>query len=107
MSNINCTVDNCSHNEAGACCSSNVTIGGRLANSSCSTCCGTFLNERAYGSLGNCVSSCNCTNAITCEVSNCTHNENTHCNLSSINVSTQSKEANIYSETYCDSFEEK
>ena len=43
MAEINCSVNNCSHNKSGVCYSNRVNIGG--LNSSCSkdTCCGSFL----------------------------------------------------------------
>lgn len=105
MSKINCDVNNCSHNKSGVCFSNRVDIGGMTSNSSCNTCCGSFLDKKLYSDLTNntnCSGSCDC---LVCKVTNCSHNENSLCNLSSINVS--GSNVNIYTETNCESFESK
>jgi hypothetical protein len=95
---------NCSHNKSGACFSNRVNIGGNGATESSTTCCGSFLDEKLYGSLTNNVENnggpCDC---LVCSVETCSHNENCLCNLSSIDVS--GFNSRIYEETSCDSFE--
>ena len=107
MNKINCDINNCSHNKSGICYSNRVDIGGQGATSSYNTCCGSFLDEKLYGTLTNNTNDNGPCNSLICKVSNCSYNENTLCTLSSINVTSKNQQANIYSETYCHSFEEK
>lgn len=108
MQKINCEVTNCSHNKSGVCYSNRVDIGGINACSESGTCCGSFLNEAHYGDLtsntnSNSHSHCDC---LICKVESCTHNQNTLCDLNSINVCGSST-SQIYYETECGSFEAK
>ena len=107
MNKINCDVTNCSHNKSGVCFSNKVDIGGEGANKCCDTCCGSFLDKKLYSTLTNNKNTGGPCDVVVCKVGNCTHNKNTLCNLSSINVTGNGNETNIYSETYCHSFEEK
>lgn len=104
MQKIACDVTNCSHNNSGSCYADRVNIGGEGASVDEETCCGSFLDSRLYSTLTNC-SSCskNCT-ALVCKATECVHNKNQLCNLDSIQVS--GGPSNIYSETFCSSFEE-
>lgn len=104
MQKITCDVNNCSHNSSGSCYADRVNIGGEGASVNKETCCGSFLDSRLYSNLTN-GASCNggCT-ALICKACECTHNKNNICTLESIQVS--GGPANIYTETYCASFQE-
>lgn len=104
MQKINCDVSNCSHNSSGDCCADRVNIGGDGASVQEGTCCGSFLDSRLYGTLTNCTADGNPCTALVCKASECTHNKNQLCTLDSIQVS--GGLSNIYSETYCSSFEQ-
>lgn len=105
MDKINCSVSNCSHNKSNVCYSNRVNIGGKTANETCDTCCGSFLDEKLYSDLtNNSNGGCNC-DCLVCHVESCTHNDNNLCDLESIDVSGEN--AKIYSETNCSSFELK
>lgn len=102
MQKINCDVNNCSHNKEGVCYSNRVDIG----STSCTdndTCCGSFLDRRHYSDLTNNTNSSGSCDCLICKATECTHNENCNCTLSSINVS--GSHANIYTETCCESYE--
>ena len=100
---INCDINNCSHNNSGVCFSDRVNIVGSGSQSAIDTCCGSFLNKNLYSTLTNNVTSGSSCDCLVCKVDNCKHNHNTICQLDSINVSSDS-EAQIYSETNCNSF---
>ncbi|MGL5717972.1 MAG: DUF1540 domain-containing protein [Paraclostridium sp.] len=105
MSNINCSVNNCSHNNSGVCYANRVNISGRQANSSSNTACGSFLNTSVYSTLTNNTNNAGPCSCICCNVSNCTNNCNNLCTLQNISVSPDSQQTNLYSETSCSSFE--
>ena len=105
MQKINCDVNNCSHNKSGVCFSNRVDIGGMSSSCSNDTCCGSFLDKRLYSDLTNNTNNSGACDCLVCKVSSCTHNENTMCTLTSINVS--GSRAKIYSETNCESFDPK
>jgi hypothetical protein len=105
MAQINCSVNNCSHNKSGVCYSNRVNIGG--LNSSCAedTCCGSFLDKQLYSDLTNNTNASGPCDALVCKVENCSYNCNNLCNLSNINVG--GNNVKVYSEAHCESFEEK
>ena len=105
MQKINCDVNNCSHNKSGVCYSNRVDIGGMTSSTSNDTCCGSFLDKKLYSDLTNNTNSSSSCDCLICKVTNCVHNENSLCDLSSINVSGSG--AKLYSETNCESFETK
>ena len=105
MEKINCDVSNCSHNKSGVCYSNRVDISGMTSSTSNDTCCGSFLDIQLYSDLTNNTNDPGKCECLVCRVTNCIHNENTLCNLSSIHVSGCG--ARLYTETNCESFEEK
>ena len=105
MAEINCTVNNCSHNKSGVCYSNRVNIGGLNSSSSEDTCCGSFLDKKLYSDLTNNTNASGSCDALICKVENCTHNCNSLCDLSSITVG--GNNVKIYSEAHCESFQDK
>lgn len=105
MQKIKCDVTNCSHNNSGVCYADRVNIGGDGASSGETTCCGSFLDERLYSKLTNCAGCSKKDNvSLVCKAEECIYNKNQLCSLEEIQVS--GGQVNIYSETYCASFEE-
>ena len=105
MNKIDCSVSNCSHNKEGLCYANRINIGGKSAVNDCQTCCGSFLNKLLYSDLTNNINgdgSCDC---LVCHVKSCSHNENCLCSLENIQVDGANPE--IYTETFCKSFELK
>ena len=105
MAEINCSVNNCSHNKSGVCYSNRVNIGG--LNSCCSedTCCGSFLDKNLYSDLTNNTNASGSCDALICKVGNCKYNCNSLCDLPCISV--DGDDVKIYSEAHCQSFQEK
>lgn len=105
MAEINCTVNNCSHNKSGECYSNRVNIGGLNSGSSKDTCCGSFLDKKLYSDLTNNTNSAGPCDSLICKVENCKYNINNLCDLPCINVGGDN--VKIYSEAHCESFQEK
>ncbi|SHI34604.1 protein of unknown function [Clostridium cavendishii DSM 21758] len=99
---INCSVNNCSHNNSGTCFANRINIGGEGAKNNADTCCASFLSEKTYGSLTNNTNSNSACDALVCKASTCNYNSNNLCTLDSINVSGNG--SNLYTETNCESF---
>lgn len=102
MQKINCVINNCAHNNGGACFSNRVDIGGISAAENGDTCCGSFLDEKNYGKLTNNTNGSGECSCLVCKVDTCTYNNNDLCSLEIINVG--GNEVNIYTETECNSF---
>ena len=102
---ISCTVDNCSHNKSHTCFANIVKINGAGAKKDCDTCCSSFLDNKIYSSLTNNTNSSGECDSLSCNVTNCTYNCDSVCQLDSISVN--GKDVNLYSETNCSSFEKK
>lgn len=105
MNKIECTVDNCSHNNRGTCYANRVNIGGKGADSSCETCCGSFLDKLNYSTLTNNTNSNGACDCLVCNVVSCGYNNNKLCGAESISVS--GNNVNIYSQTSCQTFKER
>ena len=105
MNKINCDVSICSHNNKGVCYSNRVNIGGKGSESSCDTCCGSFLNKDTYSNLTNNTNSTGCCDALICEAENCIYNENKLCSADYISV--PGNNATIYTETSCKTFKSR
>lgn len=105
MTKINCNVEECSHNSSGSCHADRVNVGGKSAVNNEQTCCGSYLNSLLYGNLTNSTTSSSQCDCLVCHVKSCEHNDNSLCNLESIEVGGQN--ASIYTETNCNSFESR
>lgn len=106
MTNVRCSVSSCSYYKSNKCFAEVVNIGGKGACDECSTCCGSFLNKALYSNLAEFTSMRGQTAEVTCSANTCTYNENGYCALDSIDVGGDAN-ANIYTETNCQSFEKK
>lgn len=104
MSNINCNVMNCAHNDSGVCYANKISINGKKSRTSTHTCCGSFLDAANYSNLTNNTEGNGPCSFVGCNVKTCTHNAGTVCALNDIAVTSSAPKANLYSETYCSSF---
>lgn len=102
MPRIDCSVNNCSHNQSGVCYSNRVNMAGSFAHSSEGTCCGSFLDKAGYSTLTSNTNSSGACDCLVCEATSCTHNNNKLCSADTITVSGNG--ANLYSETNCETF---
>jgi len=106
MPEVNCNVNNCSHNKDAICFANSVNVAGGRAKESDNTCCASFLNGDNYGTL---TSNTNdygsqCMDVV-CNVQSCSYYNNKYCTADSINVS--GGRANIYEETNCSTFKKE
>ena len=105
MREINCNASNCTYNKGSICYSYSVSIGGINSISEGETSCDSFSHEALNRGLTSSAISDNICNYLNCEVENCIHNSNTHCNLESINISGLNSQTST--RTQCSSFELK
>ena len=105
MNKIDCSVNNCSHNNSGTCYANRVNVGGKGAKAACDTCCGSFLDKDNYSKLTNNTNSNKGCDCLVCEVTTCSYNDNKLCSADCISVSGDN--ANIYTETNCNTFKIK
>ena len=106
MTHVKCSVTSCSYNQDGGCYVSTVKIGGRGATQEGLTCCGSFLNRQHYSNIAEYTSQRSEAESVMCNVTTCRYNSDEHCSRDGIHVN-GSREAEIYTETYCDSFDKE
>ncbi|BCZ46737.1 hypothetical protein psyc5s11_28040 [Clostridium gelidum] len=102
MQQINCDINNCSHNKSGICYSSRANIGGINVLSKSGTWCDSFSGKYLDNIITNNTNTNTQCDYITCEVENCIHNTNTLCNLQYISIS--ETKSSIYAQTRCSNF---
>lgn len=86
MTNLGCSVENCSYNKEHLCSLNEIKVGGDNAVHSDSTCCASFKEKSESSS--NC-SNCGCAKEetdIACEACNCMYNKDKCCYASSIDI---------------------
>lgn len=106
MHRINCSVESCSYNGNKICCANIVNIGGKGAQITEATCCGTYLNKLGYSNLAQYTEDRGYTEAVLCRVSSCAYHKDEHCTLKEIEVGSL-QDVEIYTQTDCLSFERK
>lgn len=107
MGKINCSVENCSHNNKNICYANRIDVHGTQAKTIEHTACASFLENFVYSNLTNNTNDAGPCSCICCKVETCAYNENNLCTLDSIKVSPDTKRPNMYSETSCSSFKYK
>lgn len=106
MACVKCNVENCSYNENCSCHAPSIQVGGKGACQCGETCCGTYMNQSAYSNIAQFTNNRSDVQNIMCRVDTCVHYDNEHCTLNTIQVGS-SEPVDTYSETECDSFEQK
>ncbi len=82
---LNCSVENCIHNNCGTCYAGKITISGSHASNSSNTHCSTFTQGK--DNLNNISSNLFTTsNDITCKALSCYYNDESTCTADGINV---------------------
>lgn len=104
MGRINCGARSCSYNKNSACYIGTINVGGKTAENSNNTCCGSYLNEMTYSNLADYTSMRGETENINCCVGTCQHNDGGTCSLKEVEIG-GSKNTIYYTETNCQSFE--
>ena len=105
MNKINCSADNCAHNNQGICYANRIDVGGKGTTNERGTCCGSFLDKKHYSTLTNNTNANGPCDCIVCSAEKCTYNNNKLCTADTIQVS--GHDAQIYTETICSTFETK
>ena len=106
MTNLDCNVKSCCHNdnEDARCCLSSINVQGHNACQCDETCCGSFFEDKTGAGKNSCKDP-NETLDITCEAVNCVYNDNKACNAEHIDIS--GVFASSSGETVCSTFKEK
>lgn len=106
MASINCSINNCSNNNSGVCCSPKVSISGKKSHTSTHTSCNSFIDS-SNNNFSNDTSNSTACNFINCNVKTCSYQAGTVCSLNNISVTSQNQNPNSISDTYCLSFQRK
>lgn len=85
MTNLDCTVTNCIHNQNKCCCKEGIIVEGKDAKKSQDTCCGSFQEKRG-DSARNAVEQPKKETKIECKACDCTYNKDCCCSASHIGV---------------------
>lgn len=102
MTQLKCSVENCTYNSERLCAKGEIMVGGHSATASNETCCESFKEES--GSARNAVSSHASKNIeVECKAENCTFNEECRCSAQEIGIA--GNNACTCAETACHSFE--
>lgn len=107
MTQLQCDVMNCAHNNQNLCCKPNIQVNGPCACGSEQTCCSSFINAEsgAQNSVG-----CSVPNEcleINCDAKNCVFNASQKCSADSISVTSGEQNPDTASKTQCASFQNK
>lgn len=100
MPKLNCSAQNCIHNNSNYCCINQIKVGGEQASVAQSTCCENFRENN--GAFTNSSEIPNTNLSISCEATNCIHNSDFTCEASSVDINGVS--ACTCEETKCSSF---
>ena len=104
MTDLLCSVKNCSYNADNMCCKGKIRVDGKGARNSCDTKCASFVNC-------NNPENCGCHNStmspekkieVKCEAVNCVYNDNMNCTAAHINVA--KSKTTSHGETECATF---
>lgn len=101
MTNLDCSVTNCTYNKDNACCLDNIHVDGSNAKITEDTCCKSFV-ERKEGSMMNSLGTAKKPTDVTCEATCCIYNEECRCDAEHIGIA--GREACCCGQTECASF---
>lgn len=106
MTQVSCSVENCSYNENNQCLAGEILISGQGITYGQETCCGSYLNKEAYSNLAEYANYKQPVEQVKCRVGDCRYYQNNNCMLSHIHV-VGKEPTHIYIETSCQSFEHR
>lgn len=101
---LDCSVNNCQHNDSNLCNKNNIIVSGDQACSSDCTCCGSF-QERRMDSYSSSTGEASRPTSVSCEATNCTYNDNNLCVANQIGINGYN--ANASEQTQCSTFKPK
>ena len=101
MTNLDCSVCNCTYNKENSCCRDNIHVEGSTARMTEDTCCKSFAEQKGEAGISSMESAVKQTN-IACDVANCIYNEECRCDAEHIGIA--GRDACNCSQTECASF---
>lgn len=104
MSQLDCTVTNCTYNKVDCCCKGDILVGGTHADCDEDTCCESF-SERSFDSYSSSIEHPSKTINIDCEAINCAYNSNYKCVADHVDIC--GSNAHAPSGTLCATFTER
>jgi hypothetical protein len=84
MTRLDCTVTGCMYNKEKCCCKDNIQVEGDHAKHSRDTCCSSFREQKE--GMSNCVNYPTKDTDVACKATDCTFNENCHCQAKHIGI---------------------
>lgn len=102
MPDLSCEAVNCAHNKNRRCSIDSITVGGRCAQNSCSTCCENFTEQTTPETLG---SRERRNLFIDCQARNCRYNSDCSCFADAVSIC--GCDACDCKETECSTFRKK
>ena len=104
MANLTCKADTCTYNTAFLCSRGDIVVGGKHADSSDSTCCESFRENKGEHLLAS-TNHPSTTISIDCEAKNCRYNRNFKCTAEEVTINGAGAKGRV--ETACKTFVEK
>ena len=104
MSQLDCTVTNCTYNKTDCCCKGDILVGGVHADDNEDTCCESF-SQRSFDSITSSTAHPSKIINIDCEAVNCTYNSNYKCAADHVDIC--GSNAHSPSGTICATFTER
>lgn len=84
MTNLECSVKNCCHNQDNCCCKQTIIVEGEHATRKNMTCCGSF--DSSIDHPRNSTETPRHSLTVECDAINCRYNENRKCNATKIDI---------------------
>lgn len=101
MTNLDCSVKNCTYNKDDCCCRNNINVDGPHAKVTEETCCKSFAERKGDTSISEVEEAKKPTN-VACNASNCIYNEDCYCDAEHIGIA--GRDACCCTGTECASF---
>lgn len=101
MTNLDCSVTNCTYNKENACTLDSIRVQGANAKVTEDTCCESFV-ERKKGCMCNAVETAKKPTDVICEATSCIYNEECRCDAEHIGIA--GRDACCCTQTECASF---
>lgn len=101
MTNLDCSVQNCTYNKEKSCCRDNIHVEGSAARVTEDTCCKSFAEKKGGAGISSMETASKPTN-VACDVTSCIYNEDCHCDAEHIGIA--GNDACHCKDTECASF---
>lgn len=105
MAKLSCGALNCSYNKDRYCSKGDIMVSGKHANVSNDTSCDSFHRRMSTESYSNAIIHPSEVISIDCEVDKCLYNDKYRCTAKHVDI--KGKNADVSTETNCDTFKQK